>query len=52
MEERYAIVKIKDETGNYIYQFQEIGFLTKGDANDVRIEKYNTSDYIIVVYWY
>lgn len=52
MEEKYAIVKIKDENGSYIYQFQEIGFSTKSDANDIRIRKYNTDEYIIILYWH
>ncbi len=52
MEEKYAIVKIKDESGNYTYQFQETGFFTKDEANDVRIQKYNANDYVVIVYWH
>lgn len=28
------------------------GFSTRDDANDVRIQKYNASDYIVVLFWY
>jgi hypothetical protein len=52
MEEKYAIVRIKDENGNYVYQIQEMGFSTKEDANDARTQKYNVNDYIIVLFWY
>jgi hypothetical protein len=51
MEEKYAIIKIKDENDNYVYQFQEMGFSTKEDANNARIQKYNANDYIIILYW-
>jgi hypothetical protein len=51
MNEKYAIVKIKDENGNNAYQFHETGFSTKDEANDVRKQKYNEDDYIVVLYW-
>ena len=52
MEEKYAIVKIKDESGNYIYNFMVMDFLTPQDAIDYRDNNFDTpSDYIVVRYF-
>jgi hypothetical protein len=52
MEEKYAIVKIKDELQNPIYQFVNMDFVTPVDAYSYREQNYeDVENYIIVRYF-